>query len=571
MKKQLVFLFGLFLSVMTCAAAPVILEVPVPTGDATPVLRRAIEEAATYKGRPVTIRLQQGDYHIHRSTASTQVYYISNTASEEENPDPTKHIGVWLKGLRNISVDGRGARLVTHGEMTPFVIDGCENIVLKNFSLVAADPSVPEMTVVATDDRSITARVTAGSDYEINDGVFYWKGEGWRFGGGIAQVFYPEMNVTNRCESPLTGVVKAIELDKGLVRFNYNHTPGFKVGEVYQMRHSFRTEACGFIHQSKDVRLENVKFHFLGNFGIVGQYSENLTYDHLYCAPEWGSGRTCAGFADFVQMSGCRGKISILDSYFEGAHDDPINIHGTHLKVMEYVSDRQVKVRFMHNQSYGFEAFFKGDEIEFVDAHSLRCLQPAKVKAVERVDNYEIILTLDRAVEAKVKEADNVSVENVTWTPEVEIRNNYFARIPTRGILVTTRRKVVIEDNVFYRLPMSAVLVSDDARGWYESGPARDVTICRNLFVECGSPVVAVMPENDRYEGAVHKNVTVEGNRFILRQGDAVGARATDGLVIKDNYISTEEEGRTNPDSFFRTEDCNGVAISGNRCGLKKP
>lgn len=76
------------------------------------------------------------------------------------------------------------------------------------------------MTVVSTDVNSITARVTAGSNYEIEDGTFYWKGEGWRFGGGIAQVFYPQTNVTNRCESPLTGVTKAIELDEGLVRFN---------------------------------------------------------------------------------------------------------------------------------------------------------------------------------------------------------------------------------------------------------------------------------------------------------------------------------------------------------------
>lgn len=451
--------------VMTGMAAPVVLDVPVPDGDATPVLRRTIEQASSYKGRAVLIRLQQGDYHIYRTSSSPYLYYISNTASAEENPDPTKHIGIWLKDMKNITVDGGGARFVTHGEMTPFVIDGCENVTLKNFSLVAADPSVPEMTVVSTDANSITARVTAGSSYEIEDGKFYWKGEGWRFGGGIAQVFYPQTNVTNRCESPLAGVTKAIELDEGLVRFNYDRAPGFKTGEVYQMRHSFRTEACGFIHQSKDVKLVNIKFHFLGNFGIVGQYSENLTYEKLYCAPEWGSGRTCAGFADFVQMSGCKGKIRILDSYFEGAHDDPINIHGTHLKVMEYVSDRQVKVRFMHGQSYGFEAFYKGDEVEFVDAHSLRCLQPACVKAVERIDDYEILLTLDRAVNDNVKTAENVSVENVTWTPEVEIRNNYFSRIPTRGILVTTRRKVVIEDNVFYRIPMSGVLVSDDARG----------------------------------------------------------------------------------------------------------
>lgn len=568
MRKLLMFLSVFCCFVMTGMAAPVVLDVPVPDGDATPVLRRAIEQASSYKGRAVLIRLQQGDYHIYRTSSSPCLYYISNTTSAEENPDPTKHIGLWFKGMKNITVDGGGARFVTHGEMTPFVIDGCENVTMKNFSLVAADPSVPEMTVVSTDANSITARVTAGSNYEIEDGTFYWKGEGWRFGGGIAQVFYPQTNVTNRCESPLTGVTKAIELDEGLVRFNYDRTPGFKTGEVYQMRHSFRTEACGFIHQSKGVKLENIKFHFLGNFGIVGQYSENLTYEKLYCAPEWGSGRTCAGFADFVQMSGCKGKIRILDSYFEGAHDDPINIHGTHLKVMEYVSDKQVKVRFMHGQSYGFEAFYKGDEVEFVDAHSLRSLQPARVKAVERIDDYEILLTLDRAVNDNVKTVENVSVENVTWTPEVEIRNNYFSRIPTRGILVTTRRKVVIEDNVFYRIPMSGVLVSDDARGWYESGPVRDVTIRRNLFMECGSPVIAVMPENDRYEGAVHRNVRIEANRFVIRQGgEAVSARATDGLIIRDNYISVAGDGSVSPDAFFRTEDCKDVTISGNRCG----
>lgn len=115
---------------------------------------------------------------------------------------------------------------------------------------------------------------------------------------------------------------------------------------------------------------------------------------------------------------------------------------------------------------------------------------------------------------------------------------------------------------------MSGVLVSDDARGWYESGPVRDVTIRRNLFMECGSPVIAVMPENDRYEGAVHRNVRIEANRFVICQGDeAVSARATDGLIIRDNYISVAGDGSVSPDAFFRTEDCKDVTISGNRCG----
>ena len=269
MKKLFLSFLGLFLVAAAHAARPVTIDVLPSGGDDTPLLRQALAQAAACKG-PVVLRLRQGDYHLYRSSSSRQFYYISNTASAEENPDPTKHIGLWLKGMRNVTVDGGGARLVTHGEMTAFVVDSCENVVMKDFSLVAADPSVPEMTVVAADGRSLTARVAAGSDYEIVDGTFYWKGEGWRFGGGIAQVFHPETNVTNRCESPLTGVERAVELERGLVRFKYGKPHGFKPGEVYQMRHSIRTEACGFIHRSKDVRLENVRFHFLGNFGIVG-------------------------------------------------------------------------------------------------------------------------------------------------------------------------------------------------------------------------------------------------------------------------------------------------------------
>lgn len=86
--------------------------------------------------------------------------------------------------------------------------------------------------------------------------------------------------------------------------------------------------------------------------------------------------------------------------------------------------------------------------MELVQVNSLRKLQSAWVKQVKRLDNYEILLTLDRPVDEQVKQQP-VVVENVTWTPEVLIRNNYFSRIPTRGILVTTRRKVVIEKNIF--------------------------------------------------------------------------------------------------------------------------
>ena len=546
------------------ARAGVVLKLPATGGvDDTQRLREIIERAAGYKGKPVTILLEQGDYHLSREQASTCLYHVSNTTSEEENALPVKHIGLWLKHLKNVTIDGGGACLITHGEMTTFVVDSCENIVLRNFTVKASDPSLPEITVVETGEDYIVARTASDTRYAIRDGRLYWRGEGWEFTGGIAQVFYPASNVTVRTSSPMDGLIKAVELERGLLKMYYGHRPAMQPGEVYQMRHSFRTEVCGFINRSCNVTLRHVNLNFLGNFGVVGQYSENLTYDHLVCAPALGGDRSGVGFADFVQMSGCRGKISITDSRFEGAHDDPINIHGTHLKVVEYVGERQVKVRFMHGQSYGFEAFSKGDKVEMVDAHSLLCLQAATVKKTERVDDYTFLLTLNKSVGENVKAAGDVSVENVTWTPEVYIARNYFARIPTRGILVTTRRKVVIEGNVFYRLPMSAVLVSDDARSWYESGPAYDVTIRRNEFIECGSPVVNIAPEIGVYKGAVHRNVRVCDNRFRILQGQAVSARAVDGLTVTGNYFETQLA----PQGLVVTDNCHNVKVENNRKG----
>ena len=355
-----------------------VIRVSATQGDATPRIQAAIEKARQYRGKPVVIRLEQGNYHLFRTSCSKQVYYISNTASEEENPDPTKHIGLWIRGIRNLTIEGDGARLVTHGEMTSFVIDSSENIILRNFTLTAADPSVPEMTVVDAGENYLTARIHPDSPYEIREGKFTWLGEGWNFTGGIAQVFEPWRNVTWRCNSPMSDVVKAIELEKGLVRFNYNKRPEGRVGQVFQMRDAIRDEVCGLILKSKQVTLEDLNIHFLGNFGIVGQYSENLTYNRLNCTPEWGHGRTCAGFADFVQMGDAGvdvGEHVELAQFRFAAEVAPAEAaaNGFGPKLLhEIFKIRRVVQCFYPDDVFARLAFFEG-----VGAEAATCQRPA--------------------------------------------------------------------------------------------------------------------------------------------------------------------------------------------------
>jgi hypothetical protein len=292
--------------------------------------------------------------------------------------------------------------------------------------------------------------------------------------------------------------------------------------------------------------------------GMVNQFSENLTFDGVRIMPDPGSGRTTAAWADGIQVSGCKGKVLIKDCEFSGTHDDPINVHGTHLRVVERLPDNQIKVRFMHEQTFGFLAFNPGDEVDFVRQKTLATYGTNRVKDARMISPTDILLTLEKPVTAEFQADD--ALENVTWTPELEIRGCKVSRIPTRGFLVTTRRPVLIEDNEFNGTHMSAILIEGDASGWYESGCVRDMTIRGNRFVRCNSPVIHVNPRNTEPNPSVHQNIRILNNEFFLRGKTLVHARSTTGLKVVDNIV----HGAIDRERAVVTDECVDVVMDRN-------
>lgn len=566
MRKYILFVLSAWFTLATSMAQSKFIEVAPGQGSDNQNLAMALSKAADYKGKSVTIKLFPGTYQFNRSEAAQKLYYVSNTTSEQEDADPTKHIGVLLNSLKNVTIDGCGSTLLMNGEMTSFVLDNCENVVLKNFNIDYRFPTQTEVEVLEDGKDYLIVKVHPTSHYQIKNGELEWSGDGWAFKKGIAQSYDRVNDMTWRSWSPMENLIHAVEMRPNVLYLQYKEKPEVKVNTVFQIRDAIRDEVCGFVYRSKNIKFENINFYYLGNFGVVCQSSENITVDRSNFAPRPGSGRTNAGFADFIQVSGCRGLIDIKNSRFIGAHDDPINIHGTHLKVTEFLSPNRVKVRFMHDQTFGFEAFFAGDEIELVDAQSLLPVGKAKVKSAQLINPREMELTLNRALSQEEMTTKDLVIENVTWTPEVRITNNYFARIPTRGILITTRRKALIEGNTFYGMQMSAILVADDALSWYESGPVHDLTIRRNTFIDCGEPVINIAPENRVYKGAVHKNITIEENRFDMKanSSSAISAKALDGLVIRRNFINSSSPQKNKISDFVQTNECGKVVIENN-------
>jgi len=503
---------------------------------------------------PVEVRFAAGRYDFHPDNAFRDTYQISNTNSV---PDGRKAVGILLSGAKHVRVSGPDATLVYRGKMIEVCIDGSEDINLSGLAFDYHRPTVSEFKVTALGDGYVDLEIHKDSSYAIKDGKITWQGEGWTETTGLAQELDLATGDLRRRRDPLSGL-KLEELKPFLIRASGK--TDMKAGKIYQIRNPERDCAGVFTRNSRNIIWKDVRFRFLHGMGMVNQFSENLTFDSVSIAPDEAGGRTTAAWADGIQASGCRGKISVKNCVFSGAHDDAINVHGTYLRVVERLPGKQVKVRFMHPQTFGFMAFNPGDEIEFVHSDTLAIYSANRVTEARMLDPKELLLTLENPVRDEFREND--VIENVTWTPEVEIRGCKVSHIPTRGFLISTRRKVLIEDNEFLATHMSAILIAQDARSWFESGCVRDVMIRNNRFIRCGEPVIHIDPSNNAPNSSVHRNIRIENNEFELRGATAVLAKSTTGLRVTGNTFRADK--KPDDSKIIQTHDCTEVVIENN-------
>ena len=324
------------------------------------------------------------------------------------------------------------------------------------------------------------------------------------------------------------------------IRVRYPNTLRFKKGDRYYLFDVRRQFAGIFISKSENVTLQNIRQRFNYSLALVAQDSENITVDSVEFAPEKGSARKMASVADFIQLCMCRGKAVVRDSYFDGAGDDLLNIHGIHFKITK-IDGKNLTVSFMHPQSHGFNPLRVGDKIAYINSETLLEEGTAVIEQSELLNETEIRLTVSALTGAKV----GYVIEDVSACSQLEFVNNTSTRIITRGLLITTREKVNVENNRFKSTSMSGILLSDDAKSWYESGLCRDVTIKSNTFDYCGKTPILIKPENSRFAGAVHKNVRIIGNTFKKYSGVCISAKATDEITVKDNRFANEKKIKT--------------------------
>ncbi len=76
-------------------------------------------------------------------------YFCSNTAKIDETPPGRRYSAIFLNCLKDIVIDGNGAKILVHGKMTPFLLYKCQNITIKNLEVDYARPTMSEFTVIS--------------------------------------------------------------------------------------------------------------------------------------------------------------------------------------------------------------------------------------------------------------------------------------------------------------------------------------------------------------------------------------------------------------------------------------
>ena len=531
--------------------------------NASPAIRKAVEACIRTGAR--VLSLPGGRIDLWPEGAVEKELYISN-ATEDDTLSKVKHIALCLSGAHHLVVEGHHTLLVLHGKMVSFAMLDCANVTIRDIRVDYERPTMSEMTITAVRPDGVEVRVHPDSRYRIDSGRIRFYGEGWEMRDHLA-IAYDPADETMRYSSFQPFVAgEATDLGSGLVRFDGDFgKAGLHVGEVLTVRDPYRDCAGAFISRSRGVVLSDIDLYYMHGLGVVSQYSSDLDFKRVRIGPRLGSGRVVSAFADCFHFSGCKGRIVMDSCSTVGSHDDAVNVHGVHLKIdsMGVSGGSVLRVRFMHAQTWGFEAFYPGDSIAYVNPQTLLPIGYGVVRSARMVNRREIEVFLAARPPAAVGVGD--CIENISWTPSVMIRHCRFERTNTRGVLVTTRRKVVIEDNTFYHTGMHAILIADDALSWYESGAVRDVTIRRNRFIGCGynsvpdDYVIAVAPENRRVvAGAfVHHNIRIEDNDFDTPDGLLLTAKSVDGLTFLGNRVVVRGVRR----SPFRVVDCAHVMI----------
>lgn len=540
--------------------------------NAVPGVQKAVEVCNTKKH--AVLVFPKDRYDFWPQYAIEKLYYESNS-----DVIPLRRCAILLEKISNLTIDACGSDFIFHDRIQPFTIDNCNNIKIKNVAIDWDVPLSAQARVVAVRDNSIDIEINIlESPYVIENGKINFVGEGWKSAWWGVMEFdsTTHLIIPNTADYPIGDHwwdYTATELKAGLVRLNYSFVRKPAVGNYLVMRQSAREHAGIFVTDSKNISIERLNMYQNGGLGILSQYSENLFFRKVNSEPNAAKNRYFSGHDDGFHFSNCKGQILVDSCRFSALMDDPINVHGTSVRIIEKMDAHTLLCKFMHHQSIGFTWARVGDSIGFIENETMSTFAKGIVASFTTISPETFEVKFRDAVPEGLQAGN--ACENLSWTPDVHIQNSFFGSNRARGILISTPGKVIIENNVF-ESSGSAILIAGDANQWYESGAVHDVLIRNNVFNDacltsmyqfCNA-IISICPEIPKPDAnkPFHRNIRIENNVFHPFDFPVLYAKSTDGISFTGNKLirSTRYKAFHESKYTFLFEFCKAIKIKDN-------
>lgn len=553
-----------FISYSTVNAQSTILNVKLfQTGqDATPFISDILKKCKENKIRKIVF--EKGTYIFSPDFATEKYVYVSN------NDEGLKRFAFDLSGMKDLEIDGQGSSFIFDGFLCPFLLEGSKNITFKNFSIDFKRTFHSEGKIVAAYQDSLDISFSPDYPYQINHNKLLFTGTeviGRDNGGEPKKVMYPfwhllEFDATKNEPDQDGGDYLNVqnmnvkELSPGIVRIKFPRLRG-KVGNILVFNATDRLCSAFTITESENVNFNDVTIYHAGGIGILGQRSKNIFLDNVKVIAK--PGRMISTTADATHFVNCEGKITLQNSVFESMMDDATNIHGIYVKITDIISPKEVMVKLIHYQQFGFDFLKLGLQIELANAQSLNAYGNMVVKTAQRINKEYTKLTFDTPIFKDVKVGDVISSSKAY--PEVLMKNCRVLKNRARGILLGSRGKTIIEDNYFHT-HCPAINLEGDGRFWFEQAGVRDLTIRNNMFDNCnysfmlGLGVITAssgIEEGSKAISRYNKNILIEGNTFKLYNPNILKMYSIDNLIYKNNKVVESKEYSV-PDRFKHIE-----------------
>ena len=488
------------------------------------------------------------DFYLEDVVISDNKEYFSRTTVSE---DGIHRVAFLLKDLKNVVLDFGGATLVFHGRIVPFVLDGCENVILKNFKVDYDRPFYTQARVLECDSQHMKIRIDDGFDYRVEDGYLYAVSDTWekrlnqndcllwlfdRTGvkeyGIILALFGPETFPSDNPPMPI-GQIFVEEEDENLIlkgefpdNWDYNNGNNSLI-----FTHEVRDKNAITLVGCKDIYIENFILIHGASFAIMAMRTANVYIDNFSMYMDYeGNKRLVTSNADAIHFCNCSGKFVLKNSYMDGLLDDTVNIHSNYLVVKEVRGKQLV----LESKAVGLDIhckfFVDGDRGAIYRQRTQELKGYYTVLKTEIDEEKKLYLyEFDREMEGV--EAGDV-IENMSSQPEILLENCVFGRF--RGTMRLQSRSKTVVRNCEFRNQDASIIFTGDTTYWFESGPVNDFTVenCKFYHTKC-SPRLSFWGEVDytEKEKYYHKNITVKNCYF---DGGTVAV-----LRHVDNFIFT--------------------------------